>query len=315
MTEAEKIAVLENQIKHLSINVSGVLNLVPPFTGDDENLAPQLLNVFFTAVEQATKDAEHLRVQIARARLRGKAAEYLSMCPELLATDKWDDFKKLLSERFSQQIPIPLLYLQINTCEMEPREKVVDFVNRIKKIGCLLYQSGQGGPAHNAVIDAMMNASFKKGLLPFLRRGLLQKDPVTLAESVQEAMRLETNALLEQGPHSKRRAHVVNTVYADSTFVGTAFQSGPRGKRPNSVDKKRFNDTCFRCNKKGHFARNCNACRICNTDSHTTANCFKRMSRMKKQGNSPRPFPGLKRSALDKPQGAKPEQNSSRFSK
>ena len=214
-------------------NVSGLINLATPFSGDDDDTAPNELEMFFNIIEQITVDAAHQRVNIARAKLRGKALEYLSSAEEAQTTNNWDVFKNTLRLRFATRLPTSIAMLKLNSLEQGKDEKVVDFANRVKTLGHQLLQPGNA--AHNEVIQTVMNSAFKKGLLPKLSEGVFYRDPAVFNDAITEAIRLELNWSARKSEKEKKIKHVVNAMIEDFDFdtqelCAAMFKAGAKSK-------------------------------------------------------------------------------------
>src|SRR5438552_1099267 len=102
---------------------SAALSIIPTFYGDEKDVA-HALEFFITTVEENTDGIRHRRCQIAKAKLRGAAQEYISVSVDLQAERNWNTFRNQLRARFAQAISRSILMRRLATMKQRDDELV-----------------------------------------------------------------------------------------------------------------------------------------------------------------------------------------------
>lgn len=220
-----------------------VHNLVKPWSGEaDAGPVEDFLNNF-GAVACMGNWSDLDKRTICRMKLTGPAAACLSGHPELLRVEAtFEEFKRVLRERFREPLGPEYQLLAMSHLSQNPSEGVNEFADRCRKLGEESLPKPPTGAVSDwgrNILDRITLAAFIKGLRSDIRLPLEYNPPVNLAEAIQKAARVEL----------ANKA----VVKVKSVFPVPCKDGIPRDRQSLEVDTL----NCYACGRKGHFAREC----------------------------------------------------------
>jgi len=172
---------------------------------------------------------------LCRAKFRSHASEFLAQSDKLQTTNNWVEFKELLLARFSRKMPASSVMMELSAIMQTPREKVIDYANRIKTIGKALYEIGENQGPHNQAIDKLILSSFIRGIDRRIRNVIRIKEPNNLEEAIDIARKTEIDLELDTPRFNSNRSHTVNTL------VGNRYDSF-EDNEPDYIDEDDENE-------------------------------------------------------------------------
>lgn len=222
---------------------SAAAALVTPFSGKPGEDIFSFFDDLASAAKLGLWTDDQL-LQMTKLRLTGEAKNHVLYNEQLRNAMTFDELKKGLLQRFQKQNSSRFFREQLNAMSMKQNETIENFVDRIRRINANTYQLTDSDEANKIILQEAERRAldvFLRGLPADLSRRVRAEFPETLAEAVTRA-----TAFVE-----------IDTV--------------TRARERRNV----FSTRCFRCDRQGHIARNCNVpqCRFCHRVGHLDRDC------------------------------------------
>lgn len=220
-------------------------NMIRPWGGSENEI---LLEEFLSDLEAVAHSGgwtESDLKLVCRLKVTGRAAACILAHPELRdAASTFDEYKRVLKERFGELATPAQRLLELNLVMQRQGESALEFADRVRRLGERTVARGQEDGSlkwEKQQVDSLILAAFIKGLRGEAAAQLHYNPPTNFQEAVSRAARVE----LYQGSSSR----VINSVEEQGTSqVAAAMATPGRGSRQIR---------CFRCNQEGHVARDC----------------------------------------------------------
>jgi Zinc knuckle len=255
-----------------AVNVASLVHLIGIFTGSENTIQVENWLEQVETVGQIGNWLPQNHCLAARLRIEGEARSYLDSAPEIKNENQWEIFKAALIARFKRVVPHAVALQRFNDVMQLPNEDVQTFASRLRAAGQLTLPAGPPElPNERAVrlkvLDENLVTNFRKGLRPGVRRYVLTKNLKTFAENVQDAVLEEENDRMTEKrvkqvygigtnmlPQSQSPATSNTSDYSMRAQAGSSSQNLiQRGENTQRQVVK-----CFRCEREGHYARDCN---------------------------------------------------------
>lgn len=237
----------------------GSANLVETFTGT----GTVSIEIFLKSIDRAAslgKWNERQRIELAKLKLRGEAAEFLESHPTIETLHNWSEFKLILTNQYKRKISLAAATIELGQCMQKANERAADYATRIRNVGRNMVSPGatpEETVIRSTMLDQFLCAQFQRGLREGIRRFVLSKHPATLAEAIVQAAEEEQNESIN--------APRVQAVDVAPPARGTD-QRSPRAPL-----------VCKACKGTNHPTWKCfkhpRACWNCGDDSHVNADC------------------------------------------
>lgn len=262
----------------------GLQTLVQPWGGggDEEDVETFLQYFENVAITGGWSDKEKLL--ICRSKLVGAARVCIGAHPELLLpTATFEEFRNILRARFRDLITPEQYLFQLNAVEQRPGEEVLAFADRCRRLGekaCPKTTSEQESQWAKGHFDRVIMSAFVRGLHTEIRRPLKFDPPQTFQEAI-------------------RKASNIGQAWADDPIVQEVCAVNQAKGAPIIHRPAQPRGVCYRCQKSGHFIRECpqprnsqrreeggirrpsnkGYCFVCGSPEHFARMCPKRATR------------------------------------
>lgn len=265
----------------------GLLGSIPEFQGTK-----------FLEFEHAVTTAKLLgqwgdpqTVQAINLKVRGEALSFLLSDPACIVAKTATELLKALKTRYGRKdLPAMALTELITSTYQKQGEPVRAYSARVREIIARATPVIEGVNPASALLllDDTGRIAFLKGLLPSIRRFATSSAPKTFDLAVDAAEREELYTLHYGEPANPHINTQMAALYVgqglDSASVAAAgfqqrqsrFQHHRQGPPSRNMTQRR----CFKCNKPGHFARDCynrqthsRSCFKCGSNEHLIAEC------------------------------------------
>ncbi|XP_064477004.1 uncharacterized protein LOC135390930 [Ornithodoros turicata] len=244
--------VLERQAGPVHVTTGPDLtSTLPTYDGTDNNLQEWIAAV--ESMRDLSSWSEAATLSAAITRLRGRAMEWQKT--DGIAHKKWDEWVAALENEFDRPLLFCQWIAQVNNRRQQPNESIVDYMySRLE-----LIRRGHYDLSNEDIVDWLIqgvsNAAEKPILAAYydLRQG-------TLSEFLQYASQIERQGQYNRG-HNKSTAVQNGAPRFQQQTPNTvpSHKSPPAPQVPETTVKlgKIPSDTCARCLKTGHRARQC----------------------------------------------------------
>ena len=212
-----------------ALGAQGISQIVTPYEGEPKKFKEWVKSIEKYAV-LTNLDNDKIK-RVAYQSSRGPVSDFIRRYQDGNPDSAWDDMKTELGNRFSEVVDANHAYMLLRKVHQKPGETVQVYAERLITLSEEAFP-GQAGPA----IQRQLIDIFIDGLLEDqLKMKILRDNPNTLDIAV-------TTATNEQN-------------------FKTRFNLRTRHRAPDEermeVDHYRPVLRCFKCNKKGHRAKDC----------------------------------------------------------
>src|SRR6266480_217194 len=258
-------------------NLGAVVNLIPNFAGEPPHEAASLTVFLNICNKLVTKNEmiKNLLPDIVRSKLKGKAAEFLSLSLDLQVTDDWQQMQKLLTNRFAKKPNFQVAMYELQAAYMESEEPVIDFYNRVVQIGRLVYEPNN--EAQNKTVDSLVLASFVKGLHVRIRNFVQMKEPTELAKALEAAQTCEINMKVERTTRANPKGAMTHVMlyneWGEEVSEDQCFAMFKANFKPREGEDTRKPGKCNNCGMFGHESRDQKCCFKCKKLGHLRKDC------------------------------------------
>ncbi|XP_046406169.1 uncharacterized protein LOC124171064 [Ischnura elegans] len=292
--------------------LGGKVYFIPLFSGDDD----VSIETFFEKlnfIRNLSAWTEHQTLCIARLRLAGSAAEYVSANPHVVKNFR--DFLWYLKQRFSARISPLSLECLFSSCTQQPLE-TANYATRLRKIARQLLETlaDPSSEVATAMIENRLLLQFLSGLREEIGRFVQVRQPKSMLVAEEYALQEEANVksyatkktdaryvhMLDSSPYDPafhipppqagRITRIPSLSLSSSSFPQVNHISERQGLRPHPtpipspVHKPVIQDrppnanrSCYSCGKTGHISKYCRSqpqrCYNCGEKSHFSKEC------------------------------------------
>lgn len=262
--------------------LAGFTNLILTFNGEEKN-GTAIIN-YFKKVETVAKLAkwtDEVKLLIAKSKLRGKANELVEQNETLALEQNYDEFKVKLIKLFGDQENLMAVMSHIMECKQKSDESVYQFSLRINS---LAQKAARLANSSDPLYDShLIHLKFIRGLNCKLRRVVLSNKGDSYEETVKRALEEEKNEeickdeakvnLTEVEEFRGLKKQVENLTVQFNTVLAQNRQlfedlNASTGREKALEAKLRDNESCkgeparkiplcYKCNKAGHFIKDC----------------------------------------------------------
>lgn len=261
----------------MAIPIKEITELVKEYDGDPKKLNTFVKNIdrlwnHINGYEDVDKDRFMLTLQL-------KLTEKAATATKDVDFANWPAVKKALKENINPQKNIEKAELKLIKAEQEPKESVEDFAKRIEELLENLNKSfnlEEDIEILTSENDRKARKAFEDGLKDeMLKRYVIARGNKTLRESVDYVIEMELRRPKKETPEPNKKFctyckmdnHEVNECRRRKNQQSDSYR-GPNLQNLNNSYQNRSNSspnypnreiTCYTCNKKGHYARECMA--------------------------------------------------------
>lgn len=250
------------------IPIKDITDLMKEYKGDEKELNTFIKNIdrlwnYINGYVQADKDRFMLVLQL---KMTEKAAD----ATRDVAFDEWNVVKTALMDNINPQKNIEKAELKLSTIKQTANEDVEKYAKRVEDLLDNLNKSFNFEPGNNDIIkkeiDRKARKAFENGLYNgSLRDRAIARGNKTFRESVDYVIEQELR-------QTEFKSKDFDETYCSYCRTKTHNTHECRTRRSNNrpppqqpqqqqqqyQERRTENDvTCYRCNKKGHYANNC----------------------------------------------------------
>ena len=221
-------------------------------SGSTEDIEDWLLEV--AAIAEANQWSEHDKRLKVPAFLRGNALRWYANCKGSIST--WEQFEEAIRAEFRPSDWKEQQKTEFEQLRQEPREKVANFTRRFRMTACKLTD----------ITDEEKRRKFVKALHPHIRKWVAFGEPTTLEQAFKLAklgkmscVAKDFNQLQDLKPSVSKLAEEVAIDSVDALadkVANLVIQRVDSRHRPANTAQIP-NDTCYNCNERGHYSREC----------------------------------------------------------
>lgn len=197
--------------------IAGYLGLLNSFSGSEPSYPAEY---FLQSIEEIGRIAEWADTEkliVLKAKLKGRAAEFLANSPELREERNYERFKTEFLRHFKNEFPLTYHLQNFTGCRQKPNESVKDFASRVKNAAFGFLQGANfNSPDVERLADRTKLSQFLAGLNPKIQKHVLNHDPQDLATAIKFA------ALVEGNEGISRNYGTVNAIERQAT--GNSFE-------------------------------------------------------------------------------------------
>ncbi|KAG8231425.1 hypothetical protein J437_LFUL000141 [Ladona fulva] len=294
---------------HSHVALGSHAYFIPTFSGDEEITVEQFLECLKITSELSAWN-EQQTLSIARLRLSGSAAEYVTTNPHVL--ENFDNFTEHLKRRFAPRVSPLSLERMFTMCIQQHLESVTSFSTRLRKIARQLSGTLKEPNSENtkSMMENRLLTQFLLGLREEIGRFVLIRNPRNLLEAEEYALTEEANVrnyaiqLAETAPGKSLQNQAWQTSQFQRDFTQNQQTTRPppllpQTSRVQSIqmhdqnfpsysnnflhrsavnnNSKNITRICRSCGKAGHNPRDCRSnpqnCFSCGAAGHFSRSC------------------------------------------
>lgn len=250
---------------HLDLPDYSLVPSLPSFDGE----RPEQLLGFFESIETVGElcnwqDKEQL--QVAKLKLSGTALQYYRGESALGKATSWVEFKKVLSERFSDKIPSQFYAQQLSSIRQRPGETIEAFADRVRALTEKTVRKTANEEVNKALreeADLRALHAFVQGLTGVVGEQTKLKFPTSLREAITLAISIEHLNLSVSSrtpvlpPEREKKVFRTEVICYTCHEKGHISRDCKSRKAEAPVPNSRKPQVCYRCHRPGHIAKVC----------------------------------------------------------
>jgi hypothetical protein len=256
----------QSDSKHTNVRAK-----VPWFTGTHATYTWESFLMALEITELNTKYSDAERKQMLLQNLDGAARMFL-MANRHLMHATYAEVKQAFAKRFASKKTHSLTKLR--AMSMQPGEKVMLWYARILAVGDNIVAADTVGindptqlaaiEGQKATLDLLLTDQFKRGLRSEIRNQMKAETFTCIedcakaaeeAEEFLEATSVQVNHIGDVVQEAQVH-YVAKTAKSDVGLVQNMNERSPVGGK-SGYGKKEMSGTCYRCERPGHFTREC----------------------------------------------------------
>ena len=207
------------------------------------------------------------RVRVCRLKLQGAAASFVRNTPGLKGEISFELLASALRQRFRDPRNFEFYGRLLQDVHQNPKEGILDFADRCAGLGEKMGRPDlvdQEAKWWSTETERKVLEAFSRGLSGEIGKQILFARHSVLNEAVKHALEIEQAlgehqrargvfSLEEEGESSREKRSIGQCCCQ----TGEPTIKAIRGNITSSGYSSRKGATCFRCEKRGHFARDC----------------------------------------------------------
>lgn len=239
--QAQFVNVLRNvgeQMAGLSttMGAQGVAKIIKPFDGNAKEYKEWVKSIEKYALLTRVP-ADQVKM-VAYQSSKGPVSDFLKRYLEANAAHTWAQVKTELSTRFAEVTDSQHALMLLRKVKQKQEESIQVYAERLMALGEEAFPNQV-----NVAVDQQLIGFFIDGLLhDYMKMKVMRENPATLQAAITTAtneQNLRKRFALRSGNHSR-------ALYGSDT-----------DPQPMEVDHLRPQLRCFKCNRRGHKARDC----------------------------------------------------------